>query len=512
MVYSKGRAGFPGIRIKTIRAAEPDQSIDLKLANEVAAYYQNPYGFVMAMYPWGHQGTILERQEGPDGWQKDFLLELGGQVKERGFDGKHAVKPVRMAIASGHGIGKSALSAWVVDWIMSTRPRSKGTITANTYQQLSTRSWAQIIAWTKICLTGRWFTITTTEMFYQHQRESWQCAAQSCKEENSEAFAGQHAADASSFYIFDEASNIPDKIFEVAEGGLTDGEPFIFLFGNPTRAEGKFFRVNFGNERERWWHQSIDSRSCKLTNKRQLQEWVEDYGEDSDFVRVRVRGECPRSGTRQLIPNDSVAFCRRYKSQGHESLPRILGIDPARYGDDRSTVILRQGRKAEIVAKFRGLDIVDLAGRIAEYMDEQAPDMTIIDADGIGAGVVDVLKHRNYRVTEYHGGGKADESNAYYNKRAECWCLLRDWLRAGAEIPDDPELAVDLTGPEYGFSNKNQVQLEKKEDMKSRGLASPDLGDALAMTFAARVLARPRRKSEIVYTYPGASSNAWMGG
>jgi hypothetical protein len=175
-------------------------------------------------------------------------------------------------------------------------------------------------------------------------------------------------------------------------------------------------------------------------------------------------------------------------------------------------VILRQGRKAEIVAKFRGLDIVDLAGRIAEYMDEQAPDMTIIDADGIGAGVVDVLKHRNYRVTEYHGGGKADESNAYYNKRAECWCLLRDWLRAGAEIPDDPELAVDLTGPEYGFSNKNQVQLEKKEDMKSRGLASPDLGDALAMTFAARVLARPRRKSEIVYTYPGASSNAWMGG
>jgi len=207
-----------------------------------------------------------------------------------------------------------------------------------------------------------------------------------------------------------------------------------------------------------------------------------------------------------------VAFCRRYKSVGHESLPRILGIDPARFGDDRSTIILRQGRKAEILAKYRGLDVVDLAGRITEVFDEHLPDIAVVDSDGIGAGVVDILRHRGYgsKIVEYHGGSKSDDSNAFYNKRAEVWCALRDWLRGGAEIPDDPELAVDLTGPEYGFSSKNQVQLEKKEDMKQRGLSSPDLGDALAMTFATRILAKPRKKSEIVFSYPGQSSNAWM--
>jgi hypothetical protein len=153
-----------------------------------------------------------------------------------------------MAVASGHGVGKSTVSAWITDWIMSTRARAKGTITANTFQQLSTRTWAQLTQWTKLCFTSRWFTLTIDQMYYRNAREAWFVSAQSCKEENSEAFAGQHAADSTSFYIFDEASGVSDKIFEVAEGGLTDGEPMIFLFGNPTRAEGKFFRVNFGSE------------------------------------------------------------------------------------------------------------------------------------------------------------------------------------------------------------------------------------------------------------------------
>jgi len=468
----------------------------------------------MSMYPWGEPG-LLERQTGPDIWQVQFLEELGKEVKRRNFDGHTPVQPIRMCVASGHGVGKSALSAWIVDWIMATRPRAKGTITANTYLQLSTRSWAQISTWTKLCLCGGWFSITTDQMYYRNQRDGWFCSAQSCKEENSEAFAGQHAADSTSFYVFDEASAIPEKIWEVAEGGLTDGEPMQFAFGNPTRAEGKFFRINFGAERERWIHHSVDSRTSKLTNKEQLQEWIDDYGEDSDFVRVRVRGECPRTGTSQLISHEMVWACRHYKSEGHTSLPRILAVDPARFGDDRSTVVVRQGRKAQILGKFRGLDTVELASRVIEFIDEQGPDQVIVDADGLGAGVVDTLRHRNYTrgLEEFHGGQKPDDTNAYYNKRAEVWTLMRDWLKAGAEIPDDPELEVDLTGPEYGFSSKNQVQLEKKEDMKHRGLASPDLGDALAMTFAKKVLARPKRKSQLVYNYGiDSRSNAWMEG
>ena len=219
--------------------------------------------------------------------------------------------PIRMATASGHGIGKSTLVAWIVDWLMSTRPHCQGTITANTYTQLETKTWAAIQKWTRLCVTGPWFQSTGNKMYHREHPQTWFCSAQSCREENSEAFAGQHAVSSTSFYLFDEASAIPDKIFEVAEGGLTDGEPMIFAFGNPTRANGKFHRVTYGSERERWNHRSIDSRTCMLPNKTQIAEWIEDYGEDSDFVRVRVRGLPPSAGDLQFIDSERVWEAQR---------------------------------------------------------------------------------------------------------------------------------------------------------------------------------------------------------
>ena len=106
---------------------------------------------------------------------------------------------------------------------------------------------------------------------------------------------------------------------------------------------------------------------------------------------------------------------------------------------------------------------------------------------------MDQLQHRGLRDTlhEFHGGGRSHDIHKYFNRRAEVWGLMGEWLAAGAEIPDDPELAADLIGPQYGYSSKSQIQLERKEDMKSRGLASPDCGDTLAMTFAVNVLAKP---------------------
>src|SRR5262247_1427051 len=168
----------------------------------------------------------------------------------------------------------------------------------------------------KRSIFAEWFEFNSSRLYHKSSPETWFCTPQTCREENSEGFAGQHAADSTSFYIFDEASGVPDKIFEVAEGGLTDGEPMIFLFGNATRTSGKFDRVMFGEERDRWIRRTVDSRTAKFTNKQQLQQWVEDYGEDSDFVRVRVRGERPRAATNQLIPHDVVAVCRKYKAEG----------------------------------------------------------------------------------------------------------------------------------------------------------------------------------------------------
>ena len=469
------------------------ESAELLLAKDISRFYDDPLGFVKYAYPWGQPG-LLEHHDGPDVWQREFLLDLGAEVKKRAFDGQSPVAPIRMVVSSGHGVGKGTVTAWIVDWIMSTRPRCRGTVTANTFQQLDTKTWASIQTWTKLCITRNWFILTSDSMYFRAHKEEWRVSAQSCKEDNSENFAGQHAADSTSFYIFDEASAVPDKIYEVAEGGLTDGEPMFFLFGNPTRNSGKFVRVTYGDERNRWLRRTVDSRESRFTNKEQIQEWIEDYGEDSDFVRVRVRGECPRAGTTQLIPSEDVAVCRKYQAKGYQNLPKILAVDVARFGDDRTVIGVRQGRQFRVLAKHRGLDLVSVAERVIEFISEEEPDGIVVDGDGLGAGVVDLLRSRNFglRLHEFHGGARARDVNKYFNHRAEVWGLMAEWLKAGAEIPDDPELEIDLTSPQYGYSNKQQIQLEKKEDMKKRGLASPDLGDCLAMSFAVTIGTRPR--------------------
>ena len=163
------------------------------LCRKAASYRQDPLGFVRWAYPWGQPGP-LEKYSGPDAWQAEFLEELGQQVRKRNFDGVTPVLPIRFTTASGHGIGKSVLVAFIVNWILSTRPHSQGTVTANTFQQLSTRTWATIQTWTKRCKTGHWFEVTGQRMYHKQFKESWFCSAQSCKEDNSEAFAGQHAA------------------------------------------------------------------------------------------------------------------------------------------------------------------------------------------------------------------------------------------------------------------------------------------------------------------------------
>ena len=141
-----------------------------------------------------------------------MLEQIGREVAQRKFDGVQAVAPIRLGVSSGHGIGKGALTAWLVDWLMSTRCNARGTITANTQTQLDDKTWAAIQHWTKLCLTGHWFELNSTVMYRKGVRESWKCSSQSSKEENSEAFAGQHNLNSTSFYFFDEASAVPDEI------------------------------------------------------------------------------------------------------------------------------------------------------------------------------------------------------------------------------------------------------------------------------------------------------------
>lgn len=502
-------------------------STENELADDLAQFYADPLGFVMYAYPWDTDASIqlvkleepwcwrFDSEYGPDAWACELLDSIGRQVQERGFDGQTAVDAIQEAVTSGHGIGKSAMTGWLVDWIMSTRPFAQGTVTANTSTQLETKTWAQIAKWTKMCVTAHWFNISmgrgSMKMTHKEHPEKWFCSAQTCREENSEAFAGQHAANSTSFYINDEASAIPDKINEVQEGGMTDGEPMRFAFGNPTRNTG-WFRKVFGVNRHRWGTTRVDSRTVQITNKKKLQEWVDDYGEDSDFVRVRVRGEFPSASDMQLIAGDWVHEARHREAVALLDDPLIVGIDVARGGNDNGSIRARKGQDARSfpVTKIPGeliKDTMRFVAVITQYLHNleakyHRPDAIMMDATGIGGPAADRLRQMGYHVTDVQFGGKADNPK-YADKSTEMWMRGRDAIRDGLAIPDDADLAEQMTSREYGHNKHDKLKIEAKDDMKKRGIDSPDDVDALFLTYAYQVAPRSMYQGQkIDYTSP----------
>jgi len=468
------------------------------LSEEVSQYYADPLGFVLFAFPWG-EGT-LQHEAGPRKWQWEFLEKWGEEIKARGFDGNEPVDPIQFSFSSGHGIGKSALSAWITLFIMSTRPFSKGTVTAVTAPQLKTKTWSELSKWKNLCITKDWFKLNAghgnMNLVHNDHPKTWRTDAYTCREENSESFAGQHAKNSTSWYLFDEASGVPESILTVSEGGLTDGEPMRFLFGNPTKNTG-FFKKTFGSLRHRFNTMQIDSRDVRGTNKKLFKTWADDYGEDSDFFRVRVKGQFPRASSTQFISGEVVDEAANKDWVEDTVNPWILGVDVARFGDDASVIYMRKGRdgRSEKYIKYRELDSIQLSGRVAECIKKYKPAKVFVDGTGgYGSGVVDQLNAMGYSdtIVDVQFGSKAIEHEVYFNKRAEMYGKMKEWLDYGT-IPNEQELIDDLTGVEYGFARENKIQLEKKEDMKKRGLASPDIADALALTFAFPVAAKKSR-------------------
>lgn len=474
------------------------------LHDEVARYYADPLGFVLSMYPWGEPGQ-LEEEPGPDVWQTDFLVWLGQEVAARGFDGVNAVQPIRGAVSKGHGVGGSALAAWLVDWIMSTRPYCQGTVTANTITQLQTKTWAAIQRWTQLCKTGHWFEINADRMYRKGFRASWFCAPQSSKEENSESFAGQHAKNSTSFYVNDEDSGVAEIIHKVEEGGLTDGEPMQFLFGNCTRSTGSFFEACFGQLKHRYHVVVVDSRTSRFTNKDQIAEWAKDYGEDSDFFRVRVLGLPPSASDLQFIASSAVYAAQKRPIAVLPDEPLVAGLDLARGGSDECVLRFRRGADARSIPPIRipgeqardSMKLVTIAADVlGKVYDGRKVAMLFVDATGgsIGGPVADRLRQLGHKnVIDVQFGGESPDSK-YANFRAYMWGRMRDRLNADLAIDTTPGLEVDLTGPGYRHDKRDRLLLESKEDMKKRGVDSPDDGDALALTFAQPVKVAQRKQ------------------
>ena len=471
---------------------------DIQLAEEVATYYARPLEYAYFAFPWGKPGA-LEHHRGPCPCQVRIFTVLGEEIRKLNFNGKDPVAPIRIAVASGHGIGKSALFGMLDNFLRSTRPNCKGTVTANTFTQLSTKTWAAIQWWNRLSITSHWFESTTERMYRIGARESWFSSAQSCAEENSEAFAGQHAADSTSYYVFDECSGVPDKIFETGEGGLTDGEPMVFAFGNLTRPLGKFARIMAGHEKG-WIRIRIDSRECPLTNKEQINEWIEQYGEDSDFVRVRVLGLPPRAATAQFIPEDAVIAARRRQAIALSDDPLVAGVDFAWGGDDKNTVRFRHGADARSIppiyvpgelTRTPEIMVNQLSNVLARVYNGRKVAMLFMDSAGIAGPVAMRLRELGFKNIVEVNFMAHSPNPKYRNVRSYIWGELKEWLNRGA-IDASIGLEEDLTAPEV--IKHVPLLLEPKEAIIKRIGHSTDDADALALTFYMPVASQQRQQ------------------
>jgi hypothetical protein len=463
-----------------------NDAVEDRIADAAIRYRHDPFGWARYAYDWGHGD--LAKHPGPRGWQAQTLKDIGAHLS----DPAKRFQPLRIAVASGHGIGKSAEIGMVVNWAMSTCRNTRVVVTANTENQLRTKTWPEIAKWSRMAINAHWWNVPAMSIYAADpgSEKAWRGDAIPWSENNTEAFAGLHNEGKRILLVFDEGSKIADKVWEVAEGALTDEDTEILwlVFGNPTQNTGRF-RECFGRFRNLWLTRQIDSRTVEGTNKAYLDELVQTYGEDSDIVKVRVRGVFPSRSISQFIATDLVEDAKlRRLTAIDPGAPLVLGVDLARFGDDECVIRGRRGRDGRVIApmKWRGMDTVYSAGRVADAITKHRPQATFIDGGGVGGGVIDLLKAQGFRVVEVNFGAAAREDKKYANKAAEMWGDARDWLANGV-IDSDSKLQDDLTGREYGYDKDGRIVLEKKSEMKKRGLASPDDADAFVLTFAAPV-------------------------
>lgn len=484
-----------------------------QLLEWLALCSNDPVAFAYGAFPWGQPGTPLEKAI-LDPWQIK-ILEL---LRDGLVDTNTAIQ---LAVASGHGVGKSALVAIIILWAFSTAPDTRGVVTANTEVQLKTKTWAELGKWFNMFIARDHFTLTATALFSRDpsRERTWRIDMVPWSEKNTEAFAGLHNKGKRLLLIMDEASAIPDIIHEVAEGALTDADTQIIwiMFGNPTRNSGRFKEAFAGGRFAKFWTTfQVDSRTVAITNKKRIADWIEAYGDDSDFVRIRVKGEFPRQGEMEFFSAADIEAAMSREVVVHISTPLALGVDVARFGSNNSVLYFRKGRDARTIERqtFNGIDTVELANRVHAAHNAYRPDGIFIDGGGVGGGVVDNVRRMQLHCWEVQFGAKDSISGVvfdtsgekYANMRSAMYGALRAWMKTGA-LPRDERLKTTLLAITYTYNKKDEIQLVSKEDLikdnKSSDLLLDDT-DALALTFGGLLAANSNAGGE----HPGPTNQA----
>lgn len=445
---------------------------------------RSPLLFVKEAFDWSKV-----RQDGPSSQQAEALAQFN--------------KTKRMSIRSGHGTGKDAFASWIILWFMSTRAYPKVACTAPTARQLADILWSELSKWLRMSVLADEFVIQKDKMFHKESPKEWWCRAispsvKASKEEQAETLAGLHGEHL--LIIVDEASGVPDPVFIPLEGAMTQMDNRCLLIGNPTKNTGYFHETQFDPKISRAWTRlHWDSRKSTNVTKAMIDYFRFKYGEGSNIFRIRVEGNPPLDDENTYIPLSWAIACIGNPIEVDEEWPMYLGVDVARYGEDESIVLPRRGNKVFRWNSFRGINTIELAQHILIPYNDFRCSGVGIDEIGVGGGVIDWHWQDprglgNKVVHAVNVAHKSSEPENYYRLRDELWGMMREKCMhkrysfpdesikmAGQDIHIGHELANELASPTYKFRG-SAVQIESKDDMKKRGVASPNIADALGIS------------------------------
>ena len=416
-----------------------------------------------------------------DPWQEATLREYGSGGR-------------RISISACHGPGKTAMASWIVIHHLVTRYPQKTVATAPSSAQLNDALFAEVLKWLR-CLPAPiqgLFNAKSDRIELKARPEQSFFAARTARPEKPEALQGVHSENV--LLIADEASGVPEAIFESAAGSMSGHSACTILLSNPTRTSGFFFDTH--NKLKDMWYTVVVDHSM---SSRVSDDFVEDiarrYGQDSDAFRIRCLGLFPRTDTNTIIPFEFVEEARRLpRPEGVRQQP-IWGVDIARYGDDASTIVARTEMSLvpEVMDLWTKRDTMYSVGKVKKLWDdtppEERPTAIVIDAVGLGAGVFDRLREHGLPVVDLNVGRTALREDQYTNLRTELWFKARAWLQTGTRaMPGDgplmERLQQELVSVQYGYDSRGREKAETKDEMKKRKLPSPNLADAFIMTFA----------------------------
>lgn len=392
-----------------------------------------------------------------------------------------------IAIKSGHGIGKSALESWTLLWFLVCFTDCRVPVTAPTQDQITKMLWPEIMKWLESSLLKDVIQWEKAKVYVKGEEETAFAIYRTAT--RPEALQGFHATNI--MFVLEEASGIEDVIWQPMEGALTTPGARAIAFGNPTRPEGEFYNI-FTKNSGLWKTFTFSSEDSEIVSKDYVERMEKKYGRDSDVFRVRVLGEFPSKTSDAFIP---LYLCERSLNLELQASPRLsMGVDVARFGDDYTVFLIRGGGRIIYCKKYQGWETAQIVGECKRLIRQFqiAPENVSVDAIGVGAGVVDILVDDGYDVNgvSVSESAMSQDEVTFLNKRVELWYTIKEALQnqeLNLLIPEDEELTQELVGelatPKYKITRKGQYQLESKDDMKRRGISSPNIADALSLSY-----------------------------